>query len=204
MLTFKNLAPKICLFATLISVQLMPALPVSAQKADDPLPSWNEGASKKSIIDFVARVTKEGGPDYVSPERRIATFDNDGTLWTEKPIYTEVAFALDRILAMAPQHPEWKTEQPFAAVLNHDLEAVAKSGDKGIVQLMVATHCDMTTEHFRKLVIDWIAQAKQPRFKRPYTECIYQPMLEVLALLRARGFKTYIATSNSCFWQFGW
>jgi hypothetical protein len=136
------------MFATLISVQLLPALPVSAQNAADaadPLPSWNEGASKKSISTLSHERPRTGGPDYVSPEHRIAIFDNDGTLWTEKPIYTEVAFALDRIKAMAPQHPEWKTEQPFAAVLNHDLEAVAKSGDKVIVQLMVATHCDMTS-----------------------------------------------------------
>ena len=167
-----------------------------AQAQRDPLPSWNDGATKASIIDFVARVTTQGGPDFVPPDQRIATFDNDGTLWVEQPMYVQLAFALDRVKAMAPQHPEWKTKQPFKAVLDGDMKALAASGEKGLVELIAATHAGMTTEEFEKIVTDWLATARDPRFKRPYTELVYQPMLELLAYLRANGFKTFIVSGG--------
>jgi hypothetical protein len=162
----------------------------------DPLPSWNEGPVKKSIIDFVTRVTKEGGPDHVNPELRIATIDNDGTLWVEQPMYTQLAFALDRVKVLAPQHPEWKTTQPFKAVLDGDVEALAASGEKGMVEIIAATHSGMSTDDFLKIVGDWLATAKHPRFKRLYTELVYQPMIELLVYLRANQFKTFIVSGG--------
>ena len=162
----------------------------------DPLPSWNEGPVKKSIIDFVTGVTKEGGPDYVKPELRIATIDNDGTLWVEQPMYTQLAFALDRVKVLAPQHPEWKTTQPFKAVLDGDVEALAASGEKGMVEIIAATHSGMSTDDFLKIVGDWLATAKHPRFKRLYTELVYQPMIELLVYLRANQFKTFIVSGG--------
>ena len=171
-------------------------LTAGAQTGADPLPSWNDGATKQAIVDFVTRVTKEGGPDFVPPGDRIATFDNDGTLWTEQPIYTEFAFVFDRVEEMAPQHPEWQTQQPYAAVLHHDMKAVAASGDRGMFEMLVATHANVTTDQFSKIVTDWLSHAQHPRFKRPYTECVYQPMLEVLAYFRASGFKTYIVSGG--------
>ncbi len=162
----------------------------------DPLPSWNEGPVKKSIIDFVTRVTKEGGPDYVKPELRIATIDNDGTLWVEQPMYTQLAFALDRVKVLAPQHPEWKTTQPIKAVLDGDVEALAASGEKGMVEIIAATHSGMSTDDFLKIVGDWLATAKHPRFKRLYTELVYQPMIELLVYLRANQFKTFIVSGG--------
>jgi phosphoglycolate phosphatase-like HAD superfamily hydrolase len=168
----------------------------SAQTQSDPLPSWNEGATKASILDFVARVTTQGGPFFVPVEQRIATFDNDGTLWVEQPMYVQLAFVLDRVKVLAPMHPEWKTKQPFAAVLDGDLKALAASGEKGLVELFAATHAGMTTAEFEKIVTDWLATARDHRFKRPYTELIYQPMLELLAYLRANGFKTFITSGG--------
>jgi phosphoglycolate phosphatase-like HAD superfamily hydrolase len=165
-------------------------------EAPDPLPSWNEGPVKKSIIDFVTRVTKKGGPDYVKPELRIATIDNDGTLWVEQPMYTQLAFALDRVKVLAPPHPEWKTMQPFKAVLDGDADALAASGEKGMVEIIAATHSGMSTDDFLKIVGDWLATAKHPRFKRLYTELVYQPMLELLAYLRANQFKTFIVSGG--------
>ena len=165
-------------------------------QATDPLPSWNDGATKTSITDFVARVTTQGGPDFVPPDQRIATFDNDGTLWVEQPMYVQLAFVLDRVKALAPQNPEWKTKQPFKAVLDGDMKALAASGEKGLVELMAVTHAGMTTDEFAKIVTDWLATARDPRFKRPYTELVYQPMLEVLAYLRANGFKTFIVSGG--------
>ncbi|MEG9437791.1 haloacid dehalogenase-like hydrolase [Edaphobacter sp. HDX4] len=162
----------------------------------DPLPSWNEGPTKKAIIDFVSQVTKEGGPNFVPEGDRIATFDNDGTLWVEQPNYTEAIFTLERVQQMAPDHPEWKTKQPFAAVLNHDAKAMAASGEKGLMQLLVVTHTGMTTEDFGKTVTAWIGVAQHPRFKRPYTQCIYQPMVEVLKYMRSNGFKTFIVSGG--------
>ena len=162
----------------------------------DPLPSWNEGATKKSITDFVARVTTQGGPDFVPVDQRIATFDNDGTLWIEQPMYVQLAFVLDRVKALAPLNPTWATTQPFKAVLDGDMQALAASGEKGLVELMAATHAGMTSDEFAKIVSDWLASARDHRFKRPYTELVYQPMLELLAYLRANGFKTFIVSGG--------
>ena len=162
----------------------------------DPLPSWNDGAAKRAITDFVARVTTQGGPDFVPIDQRIATFDNDGTLWTEQPFYFQVAFALDRIKALAPRHPEWRTTQPFKGVLEGDIETLAAFGEKGLLEVMAATHAGMTTEEFSKIVLDWIASARHPRFNRPYTDLVYQPMIELLAHMRAHGFKTFIVSGG--------
>jgi hypothetical protein len=161
-----------------------------------PLASWNEGSTKQSIVDFVRGVTTAGGPDFVKPEDRIAVFDNDGTLWSEQPFYFQVAFALDRVKAMAPQHPEWKDNPLFTAVLNNDLKTVAAGGLKGLLELATVTHAGMTTDEFAKIVADWIASARHPKFNRLYTELIYQPMLELLAYLRANGFKTFVVSGG--------
>lgn len=160
------------------------------------LPSWNDGAAKQAILNFVAAVTREGSPDFVPPAERIATFDNDGTLWVEHPIYTQLAFALDRIKTMAPMHPEWKDTQPFKAALEGDMKTLAESGDHGLLELIVATHAGMTVEEFGKIVTDWLATARDPRFQRAYTDLVYQPMLELLAYLRANGFKTFIVSGG--------
>jgi len=163
----------------------------------DPLPSWNDGLTKGSIVAFVARVTKEGSPDFVPPAERIATFDNDGTLWVEHPIYTQLAFALDRVKDLAPQHPEWKDQQPYKAVLNNDPKALAAMGEKGLLELVMASHAGMSTAEFEAIVKDWLAKARDPRFNRPYTDLTYQPMVELLAYLRANGFKkTYIVSGG--------
>jgi len=162
----------------------------------DVLPSWNDGPAKSAIIEFVQAVTDESGSRYVPPESRIATFDNDGTLWPSHPMYAQLAFAMDRIKALAPKHPEWKTKQPFKAVLDNDLEALAAVGEHGIVELVMASHAGMSTAEFEAIVIDWLAKARHPRFKRRYTELVYQPMLELLRYLRANGFKTYIVSGG--------
>lgn len=164
--------------------------------AHDPLSSWNEGANKSTIIGFVERVTDESSPDFVPLSERIATFDNDGTLWIEHPMYTQLAFALDRVKELAPQHPDWKTTQPFQAVLENDMKTLAAAGEKGLLELIMATHAGMSTADFEVIVTDWFAKARHPRFKRPYTELVYQPMLELLAYLRANGFKTYITSGG--------
>lgn len=164
--------------------------------AADPLPSWNDTATKKAIVTFVEKVTAPNSPDFVPPAERIATFDNDGTLWPSHPMYTQLAFALDRIKAMAPRHPEWKTTQPFKAVLAGDLDGLAEAGEKGMVELVMASHSGMTTDEFEAIVSDWFKTARHPRFKRPYTELAYQPMLELLAYLRANGFKTFIVSGG--------
>jgi hypothetical protein len=169
------------------------ALPASAQ---DPLPSWNDTAPKKAIIAFVEKVTKEGSPDFVPVPERIATFDNDGTLWAEQPMYFQFLFLADRVKALAPQHPEWKTKEPFASLLKGDLKGVGASGEKGILEMMMATHAGMTTEEFTRIVSDWIATAKHPKTGRLYTEMVYQPMLELVAYLRANGFKTFIVSGG--------
>lgn len=162
----------------------------------DPLPSWNSGAAKKSITDFVARATAASGPDFVPAAARIATFDNDGTLWTEQPNYVQAIFALDRLRTLAPQHPEWKSEQPFKAVLDNDRKALAALGEKGILTIMMATHAGMTTDEFRKTVLDWLATARHPRFHRPYTDLVYQPMIELLTYLHGNGFKNFIVSGG--------
>jgi phosphoglycolate phosphatase-like HAD superfamily hydrolase len=169
---------------------------VDAFAQTDPLPSWNEGAAKKTITDFVTRATTTGSPDFVPAELRIATFDNDGTLWTEQPYYFQLAFAFDRVNALAPQHPEWKTKQPFKALLEHDTQALAAAGQKGLLEIVAATHTGMSVEEFSKLVLDWTASARHPKFKRPYTDLIYQPMLELIGYLRANGFKTFIVSGG--------
>jgi phosphoglycolate phosphatase-like HAD superfamily hydrolase len=162
----------------------------------DPLPSWNDGTTKKSITDFVARVTAQGTPDFVPAEKRIATFDNDGTLWCEQPVYFQVAFAFDRIKALAPHRPEWRNKQPFKAVLDQDPKALAAAGEKGLLEVIEATHTGMTVEDFSKTVLDWTATAQHPRFKRLYIDLVYQPMIELLGYLRANGFKTFIVSGG--------
>jgi phosphoglycolate phosphatase-like HAD superfamily hydrolase len=170
----------------------------------DLLPSWNDGPAKKAITDFVARVTAEGAPEFVPAPERIATFDNDGTLWAEQPIYFQVAFALDEVRRLAPQRPEWKQEEPFKSLLQGDMKGVERSGGKGILGIMAATHAGVTTEAFRQNVLDWTSTARHPRFKRPYTELVYQPMLELLAYLRGHGFKTFIVSGGGVEFMRAW
>lgn len=165
-------------------------------EAPDPLPSWNEGSVKSAIIDFVTRVTTAGGPDFVPPEDRIATFDNDGTLWSEQPLYVQLAFVLDRVRALAPQHPEWRSEEPFRSVLAGDVTAALASGQQGLVNLVMATHAGMTTDEFDRVVTDWLATARHPGLDRLYTDLVYQPMLELLAFLRQNDFKTFIVSGG--------
>jgi phosphoserine phosphatase len=169
------------------------AAPLSAA---DPLPSWNEGPTKKSIVDFVEKVTRETGPDFVPVADRIATFDNDGTLWVEQPMYTQVVFAVDRVKTLAPQHADWTTKLPFKDILAGDLKGALDGGEKAIVELVMATHAGMSVEEFEAIVNDWMKKHKHPRFQRYYTECTYQPMLELLAYLRAKQFKTYIVSGG--------
>jgi phosphoglycolate phosphatase-like HAD superfamily hydrolase len=165
-------------------------------RADDPLPSWNDTAAKKAIVDFVGRVTKEGSPDFVKPEERIATFDNDGTLWVEQPNYTQVVFAVDRLIAMAPQHPEWRDTEPFKSILTHGAAVVEGFTIQDYEKLIAVTHSGMTVPQFLEIVKKWLAEARHPRFKRPYTQCVYQPMLELMRYLRNNAFKTYIVTGG--------
>jgi hypothetical protein len=162
----------------------------------DPLPSWNDGASKRAILDFVSRTTSAGNRDFVPVAERLATFDNDGTLWCEQPIYVQFAFAIDRVKALAPQHPEWKDKPPFSYVIAGDMAGVASMGEKGMVEIVAATHAGMTVADYERTVKEWLATARHPRFKRPYTELVYQPMLELLALMRAREFKTFIVSGG--------
>ena len=164
--------------------------------ADDPLPSWNDGPSKKAIVEFVGKVTSARSPDFVPVEERIATFDNDGTLWVEQPMYSQFLFALDRVKALAPDHPEWKDKEPFASLLKGDMKGALAGGEHAMVEIVMATHAGMSTAEFEKIVKDWIATAKHPRFKRPYTEMVYQPMVELLTDLRANGFKTFIVSGG--------
>ena len=167
-----------------------------ARAQTDPLPSWNEGATKAAIVGFVGKVTKSGSPDFVPEPERVATFDNDGTLWAEQPMYFQLLFALDRIKALAPKHPEWKTKEPFASLLKGDVSKALAGGDKAIAEIVMATHAGMTTTEFEQIVKDWIATAKHPKTGRLYTEMVYQPMLELLAYLRANGFKTFIVSGG--------
>jgi hypothetical protein len=162
----------------------------------DPLPSWNDGPSKRAILDYVRRVTAADGPERLAPADRLAVFDNDGTLWTEHPMYVELAFAVDRVRTLAPQHPEWRSQQPFQAALDGDHAALARAGGKGIVAMLAAAHEGMTTAEFAKVAGHWLQTARHPRFKRPYTDLVYQPMLELLAYLRASGFQTFIVSGG--------
>jgi len=176
----------------LVSVSLCVGSIVHAQ---DPLPSWNDTSAKKAIIAFVERVTKEGSPDFVKPEERIATFDNDGTLWAEKPIYFQFQFAIDRVKALAPQHPQWKERKPFNYILTGNMKALLADG-KSMMTLMTVSHTGMTTDEFEKIVKEWLHTAKHPKTGRLYTQMVYQPMLELLAYLRANNFKTFIVSGG--------
>ena len=182
-------------FAVLAGLAFL-AVPRLAHAQSDPLPSWNDGSNKKAIVAFVSRVTKQGSPDFVPQPERIAAFDNDGTLWIEQPMYIQLRFALDRVKALAADHPEWKTTQPFKAALEGDMRTLGASGEKGLMQLLLATHAGMTSEDFTKIATDWISTTRDPKFNRLYTECVYQPMLELLAYLRANAFKTYIVSGG--------
>ena len=162
----------------------------------DPLASWNDGSAKKAIVEFVRMTTDQSSPQFVPPARRIATFDQDGTLWVEHPIYTQAMFALDRVRVLAPAHPEWKNEEPFKAVLSGDLAAVAHFTEKDWTEIVGATHAGMSTDEFLDIAKRWLETAKHPRFERLHTELVYQPMLEVLDYLRASEFDTYIVTGG--------
>lgn len=181
------------------TICILVSLILSAQAAvcaADPLPSWNDTATRRAIEQFVKDVTTEGSATFVPPSERIAVFDNDGTLWPEQPMYIQVAFALDRVKALAPQHPEWKETEPFKSALAGDLNGVATGGMKSLLELITVTHAGNTTEEFEQIAKDWIATAKHPKFRKTYTELIYQPMLELLQYLRANGFKTYIVSGG--------
>jgi len=172
------------------------AAAATAVRAQDRLPSWNEGPSKRAIVEFVSKVVRKGGPDFVPPPERIAVFDNDGTLWAEQPIYVQLAFAFDRVKALAPQHPEWQEKEPFASLLKGDVNAALGGGQRAILEIVMATHAGMTTEEFERAVKEWTTTAKHPKTGRLYTEMVYQPMLELLAYLRANSFKTFIVSGG--------
>jgi phosphoglycolate phosphatase-like HAD superfamily hydrolase len=178
----------------LMTFTVLASVPVVAQ--DKPLPSWNEGPAKTAIIDFVERVTNRNGQDWVAPEDRVATFDNDGTLWSEQPIYFQGMFIFDRIKAMAPQHPEWREEQPFKAALEGDLKTLAAGGMASLNKLLMTTHAGMTTDEFAVIVTDWLKTARHPRFQRPYNELTFRPMVELIGYLQQSGFRTYIVSGG--------
>src|SRR5712671_959686 len=182
--------------AAALPVLLGLPIPPPAQAQTDPLASWNDGATKQSILDFVAAVAREGSPDFVPAPRRVATFDNDGTLWCEQPMYVQLAFALDRVKELAPLHPDWKDKQPFKAALDGDMKTLAESGERGTLELVLAAHAGMTSDEFETIVKDWLAKARHPKFNRPYTDLVYQPMVELMAYLRANGFKTFIVSGG--------
>jgi hypothetical protein len=189
----------IALSGLLVSCQQQPKTDLQKTKsvvATDPLPSWNEGPVKKSIIDFVTKTTREGSPDFIPVTDRVACFDNDGTLWTEQPLPFQLFFVIDRIKAMAPQHPEWKNNQPFKALLEGDLKTAMAGGEKALLEMMMVTHTGMTTDEYYKSVKDWMATATHPKTGRHYNEMVYQPMLELLDYLRAKGFKPFIVSGG--------
>jgi phosphoserine phosphatase len=181
-------------FANVLALTLIIA--TTAVRAADELPSWNDGKAKQAIVSFVQKVITPGSKDFVPPAARIATFDNDGTLWAEQPMYFQLFFAVDRVKALAPQHPEWKTKEPFASILKGDMKAALAGGDRALIDILMATHAGMTTDEFETIVNNWISTARHPVTKRLYTEMVYQPMLEVLAYLRANGFKTFIVSGG--------
>jgi phosphoserine phosphatase len=176
-----------------IVLSLVLVAPVTGQ---DGLPSWNEGRAKQAIVDFVKRVTVKGSAEYVPPAERIAVFDNDGTLWAEQPLYFQFLFAMDRVKALAPEHPEWKDREPFASLLKGDVKGALAGGEKALMALVTATHSGMTTTEFEQIVKDWLATARHLRLQRPYTDLVYQPMLELLAYLRDNGFKAFIVSGG--------
>jgi len=190
-------SPKLAVFVFAASFMIACA-PIQKEEAEtsDPLPSWNEGETKSSIIKFVSEVTDPGSAHFIEVADRIATFDNDGNLWSEQPAYFQLFFAMDRVKLLAAQHPEWKTQQPFKAVLEDDLKTLASFGEHGIIELVMATHANITTEEFESVVKQWLVAAKHPRFKRPYTQLVYQPMLELLEYLRSKDFKTFIVSGG--------
>src|SRR3954452_25588443 len=194
----RGLSRRVLLSALAVAPAVIGPLRATTASAQggDPLPSWNDGATKQSITHFVSRVTTQDGPDFVPPAERMATFDNDGCLWIEQPMYVQLAFILDRVRTMAPQNPGWKTTQPFKAVLDGDIKALAASGEKGLMEMVAVTHAGMTADEFTRIVSVWLETARDHRFKRPYTELVYQPMLELLAYLRANGFKTFIVSGG--------
>lgn len=177
-------------------LSLFVCLTISTKVVADELPSWNDGASKSNIIAFVESVGDKASPDYVPLSERIAVFDNDGTLWSEKPVYFQLYFALDRVKEMAAENPGWKSQQPFQAVLENDMETLAASGKKGLAEIVMASHAGMTTDEFADIVKNWIQVAQHPTLKKPYTELVYQPMLELLNYLRVNGFKTFIVSGG--------
>ena len=179
--------------ALLCVLLLVPALQVLAA---EPLASWRDGPSRQAIVAFVGAVTQQGGPDYVAPAERIAVFDNDGTLWSEQPLYFEVLFAMDEVKRLAPQHPQWRNQQPFKAVLENDHQALAAQGMDGMLKIVAATHSGMSSEDFIARSRSWLASARHPRTGKPYTEMVFQPMLELLGYLRDNGFKTYIVSGG--------
>lgn len=170
--------------------------PINMAHAADALPSWNDGPTKKAIITFVEKVTDKGSPDYVPPADRIAVFDNDGNLWAEKPVYFQLLFAIDRVRALAPKHPEWQNEQPFKAAIEGDVKTLLASGKEGLLKLIAASHAGMSASEFRETVADWVETARHPRFDKKYTELVYQPMLQLLDYLRSNGFTTYIVSGG--------
>jgi hypothetical protein len=189
---------KITRIQNLLAAALVGALVfiTTIAQAADPLPSWNDGKAKQSIIEFVGKVTKESSLDFVPVAERIAVFDNDGTLWPEQPMYFQAFFIFDRIKQLAPQHPEWKDKEPFASVLKDDVKAALAGGEHALIEMAMATHAGTTIDEFEKIVTDWITTAKHPKTGRLFTEMVYQPMLEVLAYLRANGFKTFIVSGG--------
>ncbi|MDQ0321518.1 hypothetical protein QO002_003656 [Pararhizobium capsulatum DSM 1112] len=180
--------------AAIAAAAMLVLAPLSV-RADD-LPSWNDGAAKQGIVDFVSAVTTAGGTDYVAPDERVAVFDNDGTLWSEQPMYVQLAFALDRVKALAPEHPEWKDTEPFKSVLAGDAAGVAATGEKGLVEILAVTHAGMTSDEFTKIATDWISTAKHPKTGKLYTEMVYQPMLELISYLKANDFKVFIVSGG--------
>ncbi len=180
----------------LLASALAPVLSAQSGKVGDPLPSWNDGAARTALITFVTQVTTSGLPTYVAPADRVATFDNDGTLWSEQPIYFQFQFALDRVKALAPQHPEWATTEPFNHLLAGDMKAFLAGGEKSLMAVMAVAHSGMTTDEFQAIVKDWFATARHPKTGLPYNKMTFQPMVEVLAYLRANGFKTFIVSGG--------
>jgi phosphoglycolate phosphatase-like HAD superfamily hydrolase len=176
-----------------LMLMLVVAVPAAAQ---DPLPSWNDGASKQAIVAFVARVTKTGTPDFVPVAQRIATFDNDGTLWMEQPVYTQFAFAIDRLKLLSASHPEWTNTEPFASLMDGNVEHALAAGEDSVMQVLAATHAGMTTESYDRIAREWLKTKRDARFKRPYSTLVYQPMIELLNYLRANGFKTFIVSGG--------
>ncbi len=190
-------------FATIVIILVLVA-PSCSPVATDPMPSWRDAEAKRAIIDFVTAVTDTDSKDFVPAAERIATFDNDGTLWSEQPMYFQLAFAVDRVKALAPQHPEWTTQEPFAALLRDDMKAALAGGEKAILEIVMATHAGMTTEAFDQQVREWIATAKHPQTGKHYDEMTYQPMVELLDFLRANGFKTWIVSGGGIDFMRSW